>query len=210
LGARPGRRRAEVLRTVRADRPARAREPDLVAEALAVCQEIIDDCRATGVPVVIENLGTRCRARSWTGARGRTPSSKPPAPSTTSTSTCSSWSTRVRRAGAAASPRSSTVRGPSCRRACRSPSSVTSCGSPSTRAAPPASSRVVPCGARRSAWTAPSARMFLSDVARHGSRSSPLGVHLRRPWHRCRSALRLALGHGHLGGRHGRLRTIRG
>ena len=30
--------------------------PDLVAEALAVCEGIIRDCRATGVPVVIENL----------------------------------------------------------------------------------------------------------------------------------------------------------
>jgi tagatose-1,6-bisphosphate aldolase len=42
---------------LRADRPAPGDgEPDLVAETLAVCQEIIDDCRATGVPVVIENL----------------------------------------------------------------------------------------------------------------------------------------------------------
>ena len=42
---------------VRADRPAPARsEPDLVAEALAVCDEIIRDCRSAGVPVVIENL----------------------------------------------------------------------------------------------------------------------------------------------------------
>ncbi len=42
---------------LRADRPAPGPgEPDLVAEALAVCQEVIDDCRATGVPVVIENL----------------------------------------------------------------------------------------------------------------------------------------------------------
>ena len=31
-------------------------EPDLVAEGLAVCEEIIRDGRATGVPVVIENL----------------------------------------------------------------------------------------------------------------------------------------------------------
>ena len=31
-------------------------EPNLVAEALAVGDEIIRDCRATGVPVVIENL----------------------------------------------------------------------------------------------------------------------------------------------------------
>ena len=42
---------------LRADRPAPgAGEPDLVAETMAVCQEIIADCRATGVPVVIENL----------------------------------------------------------------------------------------------------------------------------------------------------------
>ena len=42
---------------LRADRPAPAAgEPDLVAEALAVCEEIIRDCRAAGVPVVIENL----------------------------------------------------------------------------------------------------------------------------------------------------------
>jgi tagatose 1,6-diphosphate aldolase/sulfofructosephosphate aldolase len=42
---------------LRADRPAPAPgEPDLVAETLSVCQEIIDDCRAEDVPVVIENL----------------------------------------------------------------------------------------------------------------------------------------------------------
>jgi tagatose-1,6-bisphosphate aldolase len=42
---------------LRADRPAPPpKTPDLVAEGLAVVQEIIDDCRATGVPVVIENL----------------------------------------------------------------------------------------------------------------------------------------------------------
>jgi tagatose-1,6-bisphosphate aldolase len=42
---------------LRADRPGPARgEPDLVGEALSVCQEIIRDCRAAGVPVVIENL----------------------------------------------------------------------------------------------------------------------------------------------------------
>jgi tagatose-1,6-bisphosphate aldolase len=42
---------------LRADRPAPGPgEPDLVAEALAVCDEIIRDCRAQGVPVVIENL----------------------------------------------------------------------------------------------------------------------------------------------------------
>ena len=41
----------------RADRPAPAPgEPDLVAEALTVCEQIIRDCHATGVPVVIENL----------------------------------------------------------------------------------------------------------------------------------------------------------
>jgi tagatose 1,6-diphosphate aldolase/sulfofructosephosphate aldolase len=42
---------------LRADRPAPGDgEPDLVAEALEVCQEVIDDCRAAGVPAVIENL----------------------------------------------------------------------------------------------------------------------------------------------------------
>jgi tagatose-1,6-bisphosphate aldolase len=43
---------------LRADRknPGSPGEPDLVAEGLAVVQEIIGDCRATGVPVVIENL----------------------------------------------------------------------------------------------------------------------------------------------------------
>jgi tagatose 1,6-diphosphate aldolase/sulfofructosephosphate aldolase len=41
---------------LRADRNQPAGTPDLVAEALEVVQEIIDDCRATGVPVVIENL----------------------------------------------------------------------------------------------------------------------------------------------------------
>jgi tagatose 1,6-diphosphate aldolase/sulfofructosephosphate aldolase len=42
---------------LRADRPRPAAgEPDLVAETLAACQEVIDDGRATGVPVVIENL----------------------------------------------------------------------------------------------------------------------------------------------------------
>jgi sulfofructosephosphate aldolase len=41
---------------LRADRNQPAGTPDLVAEGLAVVQEIIDDCRAAGVPVVIENL----------------------------------------------------------------------------------------------------------------------------------------------------------
>jgi sulfofructosephosphate aldolase len=42
---------------LRADRPApRSGEPDLVAETLAACREVIDDGRVAGVPVVIENL----------------------------------------------------------------------------------------------------------------------------------------------------------
>jgi tagatose-1,6-bisphosphate aldolase len=42
---------------LRADRPAPLPgEPDLVGETLAVCEEIIRDCRAAGVPAVIENL----------------------------------------------------------------------------------------------------------------------------------------------------------
>jgi tagatose-1,6-bisphosphate aldolase len=54
---------------LRADRPDPGPgEPDLVAEALAVCDEIIRDCRATGVPVVIENL---VYARPGEDLRGR-------------------------------------------------------------------------------------------------------------------------------------------
>jgi tagatose-1,6-bisphosphate aldolase len=55
---------------LRADRPAPAAgEPDLVGEALAVCEEIIADCRAAGVPVVIENL---VYERPGEDLRGRT------------------------------------------------------------------------------------------------------------------------------------------
>jgi len=114
---------------LRVDRPAPAPgEPDLVAEALAVCDEIIRDCRATGVPVVIENLvyarpGRTCAARS-----AKTPSSSRPGPSMTWTSTCSSSSTPVRRKAAAGWRRSCTGRGRCCPRACRSASSPTSSG----------------------------------------------------------------------------------
>ncbi|MFL6112855.1 MAG: hypothetical protein ACJ786_16100 [Catenulispora sp.] len=53
---------------LRADRPAPGHaEPDLVAETLAVCQEIIEDCRATGVPVVIENLVYALPGQELTG-----------------------------------------------------------------------------------------------------------------------------------------------
>jgi tagatose-1,6-bisphosphate aldolase len=42
---------------LRADRPTPgAGEPDLVADVIDVCQQVIDDCRAKGVPAVIENL----------------------------------------------------------------------------------------------------------------------------------------------------------
>ncbi len=41
---------------LRADRNRPAGTPDLVAEGIAVVQEIAGDCRAAGVPVVIENL----------------------------------------------------------------------------------------------------------------------------------------------------------
>jgi tagatose-1,6-bisphosphate aldolase len=41
---------------LRADRPVGPGEPDLLREGLAVVREVIADCRAAGVPVVIENL----------------------------------------------------------------------------------------------------------------------------------------------------------
>jgi tagatose-1,6-bisphosphate aldolase len=53
---------------LRAERPAPGPgEPDLVAETLDVCQEVIDDCRATGVPVVIENLVYSLPGQELTG-----------------------------------------------------------------------------------------------------------------------------------------------
>ncbi len=41
---------------IRADRPTVDGEPDLAAEAVAVVREVVADCRAAGVPSVIENL----------------------------------------------------------------------------------------------------------------------------------------------------------
>ncbi len=52
--------RGDVLKffvQLRVDRPAPGNgEPDLVAETLTACAEVIDDCHAKGVPAVIENL----------------------------------------------------------------------------------------------------------------------------------------------------------
>jgi len=53
---------------LRADRPAPgAGEPDLVAETLAACREVIEDGRAAGVPVVIENLVYALPGQELTG-----------------------------------------------------------------------------------------------------------------------------------------------
>jgi tagatose 1,6-diphosphate aldolase/sulfofructosephosphate aldolase len=42
---------------LRADRPAaRHGEPDIAAECLRAVQDVVDDCKATGIPSVIENL----------------------------------------------------------------------------------------------------------------------------------------------------------
>ena len=46
----------KYLVQIRADRPAVRGEPDLAAEGLDVVREVIADCRAAGVPSVIENL----------------------------------------------------------------------------------------------------------------------------------------------------------
>lgn len=46
----------KFLVQMRPDRPRRAGEPDLVAEVLDVVRAVVDDCRAAGVPSVIENL----------------------------------------------------------------------------------------------------------------------------------------------------------
>jgi tagatose-1,6-bisphosphate aldolase len=47
----------KFLVQLRADRPiAKSSEPDLAAEVLDVCQEIVTDCSSAGLPSVIENL----------------------------------------------------------------------------------------------------------------------------------------------------------
>ena len=46
----------KYLVQIRADRPATPGEPDLAAEGLEVVREVVADCRAAGVPSVIENL----------------------------------------------------------------------------------------------------------------------------------------------------------
>jgi len=47
----------KFLVQLRADRPApKADEPDLAAEVLEVCQQIVTDCSSAGLPSVIENL----------------------------------------------------------------------------------------------------------------------------------------------------------
>jgi sulfofructosephosphate aldolase len=47
----------KFLVQLRADRPVgKAGEPDLAAEVLDVCQEIVTDCSSAGLPSVIENL----------------------------------------------------------------------------------------------------------------------------------------------------------
>lgn len=46
----------KFLIQVRADRPVAPGEPDLTAEALDVIRDVVEDCRAAGVPSVIENL----------------------------------------------------------------------------------------------------------------------------------------------------------
>jgi tagatose-1,6-bisphosphate aldolase len=47
----------KFLVQLRADRPiAKSGEPDLAAEVLDVCQEVVTDCSSAGLPSVIENL----------------------------------------------------------------------------------------------------------------------------------------------------------
>jgi tagatose-1,6-bisphosphate aldolase len=46
----------KFLVQVRADRPVPADGPDLAAEAIDVVRRVVEDCRRTGVPSVVENL----------------------------------------------------------------------------------------------------------------------------------------------------------
>ena len=55
---------------LRADRPApQAGEPDLVADCLDAVRQVVDDCRAVGVPSVIENLVYPLPDEDFTGKR---------------------------------------------------------------------------------------------------------------------------------------------
>jgi len=55
---------------LRADRPAPlAGEPDLVAECLEAVRQVVDDCRAMGIPSVIENLVYPLPDEELTGQR---------------------------------------------------------------------------------------------------------------------------------------------
>jgi tagatose-1,6-bisphosphate aldolase len=144
---------------LRADRPAPGPgEPDLVAEALAVCEEIIRDGRSAGVPVVIENL---VYARPGEDLRGQAREDAIIEAARALNDLdidCSSWSIPVRRQDAGGWRQSCTGPGPSCPRACRSTSSPTSSGSPPTKAVPRVSSPAARCGARWSVWPARTAR----------------------------------------------------
>ena len=46
----------KVLVSMHPGRPIKAGEPDLTSETVALVQSIVDDCRAQGIPSVIENL----------------------------------------------------------------------------------------------------------------------------------------------------------
>ena len=134
---------------LRADRPAPAPgEPNLVAEAITVCEQIIRDCRATGVPVVIENLvyplpGEDLRGQAREDAIIEAARAlddldidllKLEYPG--SPQAAGDWR------------RSCTGPGPSCPRACRSTSSLTSSRSRPTKGEPQASSPAARCGAK--------------------------------------------------------------
>jgi len=81
VGSGPGRRRPEVLRPAARRPPGPAPgEPDLVAEDAGVCEEIIRDCRATGVPWSSRTWCTRDRAKTSAAGPARTRSSSRPGP----------------------------------------------------------------------------------------------------------------------------------
>ena len=137
---------------LRADRPAPAPgEPDLVAEALAVCTEIIRDCRATGVPVVIENLVYARPGEDLSGQAREDAIIEAARALGDLDIDLLKLEYPVHRQAAGGWPRSSAGPGPSCRPACPSSSSPTSSRSQLTKAEHPVSSPAVPCGARSSA-----------------------------------------------------------
>ena len=159
---------------LRADRPAPGRgEPDLVGETLAVCEEIIRDCRAVGVPVVIENLIYEIPGEDLSGQARENAIIE-------AARALNDLDIDLLKLEYPGSPGSSAGPGRCCRPACPSTSSPTSSGSRRRTGEPRASSPAAPYGARWSASPGTSARSSSPPSRCRGWRGSSRSPSARR------------------------------